>query len=51
MADYRTKLINRVVDRIVADIEMDILHHLETLVAKLIESKENRKVIEEYLAG
>ena len=50
MPHYRKKLLEKIIDRIIADVEMDIPQHIEALFAKLIQSEENRKAIEEYLA-
>lgn len=51
MSNYKEKLLDKLLDRIIADIEMDIYQHLEILFTKLILDKDNRKMIGEYLAA
>ena len=47
--DYKNKLLNKVLDRIIADLEMDIHQYLEGLFTELIKTEGNRELIQIYL--
>lgn len=47
--NYKEKLLNKILDRIVADIDIDIYRNLEELFTELIKTEGNRELIQKYL--